>query len=133
MTRTVPRRVFNALIVMVFLLFGAVDLSGLRPCPHHDSFAAIAAEGHMDHPSADEAHAGHQDHAESDADTGEDSCVCKRLCPGITATPLAIHAPPVLAHRIDATVTVVLRDSDTTYPRFTPFFLPYAQAPPRLC
>lgn len=128
MTRTPQRRAFTALLATVFLLFGAVDLNGVRPCPHHDLIAAAAAGDHPDHL----AHGEHVEEAQSAPDAGKGSCTCKRICPGVPSDPLPVEAPRIVAHPVDAAVPVVLQGDDAVYPRFKPFFIHYAQAPPVL-
>lgn len=130
MTLTPARRVFNALVAVVFLFPGAAELSSVRPCPHHESLATVGAKGHTEHQPADAGHVEHQEHAYSDSGAGEDSCTCKRVCPGLTATPLAIPVSPALAHKLEQSRSVVLQGGDAPYPRLIPFFLPYGLAPP---
>ena len=122
------RRAFALLWALAFVLGTAGEGFGLHPCPHHDGGASHSAAALPD------AHAAHHsaatDHAPAESHDGP--CTCGSACQAGTGAALPGGA------QLEPTATIVF-DEAASLPADVsvaiarpPYFLPFAQAPPRL-
>jgi hypothetical protein len=151
--RTISSRVLSAVMAVIFLLPGAGEELGARPCPHHDLFAFLptstgastnagshdAHDAHAAHaPAADAQVGGHhhghdQSLAQSTSSDGQGdhgSCTCQGSCATSSTGFLPVEPTVAIVARVESTIPVAIRADDLFVPHFIPYFLPYAQAPP---
>lgn len=124
---------------LFFLLNGAENAFGMHACPHHDLVVQSggAEHGMAGHEMASHKMAGHEmegmgDHSNHSQPGHSGPCTCQGVCQMTAAA--ALPEPPVAVPT--ATIAVVpvapLRAEHLLARRRAPFFLPYAQAPPRV-
>ncbi|HEX8393622.1 MAG TPA: hypothetical protein VF665_14855 [Longimicrobium sp.] len=121
MIPTALRRFLALFAGVLFLLSGAGEAAGARPCPHHDGGAAAQAGEHGHH-GAEPRHPAPAEHA---------PCSCAGHC----ATPSGPAVPPNTVVRVEAEFAAAPRalrsEAPAPSPRRLAHLLPYAQAPPR--
>jgi hypothetical protein len=115
------RRLTALALAMAFSATATAAL-GAHACPHHDGLPTAEAPAGP--------HAGHDALGDSDAPEHEGPCTCVGAC--AMQAPVALPAAPAIrpldageltvAPRIESSTSVVLPAS--------PFFLPFATAPP---
>jgi hypothetical protein len=143
MRRTPLTRTLSSLLIALYLALPGGVLAS-RACPHHDGAASqhpVRDDGHASHGtsadlSGEALQAQHDAHAAAttspDTDSGEcETCTCFGACAASSAVVVAAIVLTQLSARDVSTTTVDAPATELPRPRFEPFLLPYANAPPQ--